>query len=121
MQMCGTCYYVAPAAWAGSASPWESRWLKASIHVEVQFSLSGKLFRKEIIGIKNGTICKGDGYGQEVDIWALGVLTYMLVSGLPPFNGKSHADVIWTPGATHMCLLHFRELQIWVKNDHSVG
>lgn len=61
---------------------------------------------KEIIGIKNGTICKGDGYGQEVDIWALGVLTYMLVSGLPPFNGKSHADVIWMPGATsaHMCL-----------------
>ncbi|CAJ1456943.1 unnamed protein product [Effrenium voratum] len=61
LQMCGTCYYVAP----------------------------------EIIGLKDGTICKGDGYGQEVDVWALGVLTYMLVSGMPPFNGKTHADVIW--------------------------
>jgi len=53
---------------------------------------------KEIIGLKNGAICKGDGYAQEVDIWALGVLIYMLVSGMPPFNGKTHADVIWTPG-----------------------
>ncbi|CAK9044241.1 Calcium-dependent protein kinase 2 (PfCDPK2) [Durusdinium trenchii] len=61
MQMCGTCYYVAP----------------------------------EIIGLKDGAICKGDGYGQEVDVWALGVLIYMLVSGMPPFNGKNHADVIW--------------------------
>ena len=52
---------------------------------------------KEIIGLKDGTICKGDGYGQEVDVWALGVLTYMLVSGMPPFNGKTHADVIWQP------------------------
>ena len=50
---------------------------------------------KEVIGLKDGAICKGDGYGQEVDIWALGVLVYMLVSGMPPFNGKSHADVIW--------------------------
>eukprot|EP00913_Durusdinium_trenchii_P001745 g1616.t1 len=58
MQMCGTCYYVAP----------------------------------EIIGLKDGAICKGDGYGQEVDVWALGVLIYMLVSGMPPFNGKNHAD-----------------------------
>eukprot|EP00439_Symbiodinium_sp_Y106_P061291 s2051_g9.t1 len=49
----------------------------------------------EVIGLKDGAICKGDGYGQEVDIWALGVLVYMLVSGMPPFNGKSHADVIW--------------------------
>ncbi|CAL1169936.1 unnamed protein product [Cladocopium goreaui] len=49
----------------------------------------------EIIGLKNGTICKGDGYAQEVDVWALGVLIYMLVSGMPPFNGKNHADVIW--------------------------
>ena len=53
---------------------------------------------QEIIGLNDGTICKGDGYSQEVDIWALGVLIYMLVSGMPPFNGKNHADVIWSPG-----------------------
>ena len=53
---------------------------------------------QEIIGLKNGTICKGDGYAQEVDVWALGVLIYMLVSGMPPFNGKNHADVIWILG-----------------------
>jgi len=69
MQMCGTCYYVAP----------------------------------EIIGLKNGAICKGDGYAQEVDIWALGVLIYMLVSGMPPFNGKTHADVIWSVANFKYC------------------
>ncbi|CAE7888656.1 CPK10 [Symbiodinium sp. KB8] len=57
----------------------------------------------EVIGLKDGAICKGDGYGQEVDIWALGVLVYMLVSGMPPFNGKSHADVIWNIANFKFC------------------
>ena len=66
----------------------------------LSFEADGFLLVKEIIGLKNGTICKGDGYAQEVDVWALGVLIYMLVSGMPPFNGKNHADVIWMPGKT---------------------
>jgi serine/threonine protein kinase len=31
----------------------------------------------------------GQPYGQEVDIWAIGVLLYELLSGVTPFGGKS--------------------------------
>lgn len=28
-------------------------------------------------------------YNEKCDIWACGVITYILLSGLPPFNGCS--------------------------------
>ena len=93
-QMCGTCYYVAPAAcWHRTVQSVDTQSLCA--HNVEAFQPVQRGTAKEVIGLKDGAICKGDGYGQEVDIWALGVLVYMLVSGMPPFNGKSHADVIW--------------------------
>ena len=34
------------------------------------------------------------GYDEKVDAWSLGVITYMLISGMPPFRGRRDADVI---------------------------
>jgi calcium-dependent protein kinase len=32
-------------------------------------------------------------YDKKCDMWATGVITYILLSGTPPFNGKTEADV----------------------------
>lgn len=31
---------------------------------------------------------KGPGYGPKCDCWSIGVITYMLLSGTPPFGGN---------------------------------
>jgi serine/threonine protein kinase len=32
-------------------------------------------------------------YGNKVDIWALGVITYIMIYGKPPFKGKTKIEV----------------------------
>ena len=32
-------------------------------------------------------------YTEKVDIWSLGVMTYLLISGKPPFNGKDRDEL----------------------------
>merc|ERR1712166_1224204 len=33
-------------------------------------------------------------YNKECDIWSLGVMTYIVLSGIPPFNGASDDDIM---------------------------
>lgn len=36
----------------------------------------------------------GEGYGYAVDMWSIGVITYILLSGYPPFYGDDDASVL---------------------------
>lgn len=38
-------------------------------------------------------IVRGETYGSAVDIWAVGVITCILLTGKPPFYGKSKRDI----------------------------
>jgi len=38
-------------------------------------------------------IIRGDPYGPEVDIWAIGVITYVILAGFPPFDGENDVEV----------------------------
>ena len=38
-------------------------------------------------------IVKGNYYNEKVDIWSIGVITYMLLSGRSPFPGKTNDDI----------------------------
>jgi calcium-dependent protein kinase len=38
-------------------------------------------------------IIKGHRYNEKADIWAIGVITYMLLSGRNPFPGKNKQDI----------------------------
>jgi len=38
-------------------------------------------------------IIRGDPYGPEVDIWAIGVITYVMLAGFPPFDGENDVEV----------------------------
>jgi calcium/calmodulin-dependent protein kinase I len=38
-------------------------------------------------------IIRGEPYSGEVDIWSIGVITYIMLAGFPPFDGESDVDV----------------------------
>eukprot|EP01127_Copromyxa_protea_P015823 TRINITY_DN4610_c0_g1_i3.p2 TRINITY_DN4610_c0_g1~~TRINITY_DN4610_c0_g1_i3.p2 ORF type:complete len:433 (-),score=99.92 TRINITY_DN4610_c0_g1_i3:26-1324(-) len=39
-------------------------------------------------------ILKGQLYTELVDMWAMGVVTYIMLCGFPPFDGESETDVL---------------------------
>eukprot|EP00931_Biecheleriopsis_adriatica_P003536 TRINITY_DN105337_c0_g1_i1.p1 TRINITY_DN105337_c0_g1~~TRINITY_DN105337_c0_g1_i1.p1 ORF type:complete len:523 (+),score=58.99 TRINITY_DN105337_c0_g1_i1:60-1571(+) len=48
----------------------------------------------EVVKYCDGQLVQGEGYGCKVDIWALGILLFMLVSGTAPFDATSEVGVI---------------------------
>jgi calcium-dependent protein kinase len=38
-------------------------------------------------------VLEGTGYDKRCDLWAIGVLTYMLLVGIPPFDGRNELEV----------------------------
>ena len=45
-------------------------------------------------------------YNSKCDIWSVGVITYILLSGQPPFNGENDKDIMKkaTKASTHVIL-----------------
>jgi serine/threonine protein kinase len=45
-------------------------------------------------------------YGPEVDMWAIGVITYVMLGGFPPFDGENDtevfASILGTVGVTKL-------------------
>ena len=38
-------------------------------------------------------VLEGQAYGMSCDLWAIGVLTYMLLVGVPPFDGRNEVEI----------------------------
>lgn len=67
----------------------------------IDFGLATKLDPREVVKISTGTaefaapeIVERDAVGFYTDMWACGVLTYVLLSGLTPFAGENDIETL---------------------------
>lgn len=66
----------------------------------VDFGFAKKAIKSNSLSTQCGTpayiapeIIYGVPYGTEVDMWSLGVVMYILLSGYPPFHASNHKDL----------------------------
>ena len=38
-------------------------------------------------------VCKEQEYDEKIDVWSIGVLSYLLLTGETPFNGRTQDDI----------------------------
>lgn len=84
----------------------------------IDFGLSKIIgFNKNTMNSKLGTpyyvspeVLEGK-YDKWCDLWAIGVITYILLSGTPPFNGKNEIEIF---NKIKCCDYDFEE-KIWYK------
>lgn len=65
------------------------------------FGLSTILTNTDMLKTSCGTltycapeILSNKPYGKEVDLWSLGIITYILLGGYPPFNANNESELI---------------------------
>lgn len=65
----------------------------------IDFGLSSYFTNEGKLNSKVGTpyyvapeVLKGE-YSKECDMWSVGVITYILMTGFPPFNGKTNNEI----------------------------
>ncbi|KAJ3291293.1 calcium calmodulin-dependent protein kinase type 1G [Borealophlyctis nickersoniae] len=71
-------------------------------HVKLaDFGLSTVMTNESMLSTKCGTltyvapeVLKGLDYGKPVDLWSIGVITYILLSGYPPFWAEDEAAIL---------------------------
>lgn len=66
----------------------------------IDFGLAKKVGENEVMNAPNGTpyyiapeVLKGS-YTTQCDNWSMGVVLYIMLSGKPPFGGKSNKEII---------------------------
>jgi len=51
---------------------------------------------KELLGsplYMSPEIIRKEDYNEKVDIWGIGIVAHILLSGCPPFDGKTHKEI----------------------------
>jgi serine/threonine protein kinase len=60
-------------------------------------------------------------YDCAVDMWAMGVISYVMMSGYPPFDGETEAEVMGAILAVrcHRILFNFSNVKLTFRYDFS--
>ena len=58
----------------------------------------------------------GRGHGKEVDWWALGVIIYEFLTGIPPFNAETQEEIFENIVSLSTCMNHVGRLN-WIGLD----